>query len=152
MKRTIQALLCSILFLSSPLALANVVLNDTEGHHIPFSSLKGKWVLINYWASWCQSCVDEIPALNHFYKKHRHDPIALFGVNYDSLPLFEQKNIIKQFDIAYPSLLGHPAEELNLGDIAGVPVTFIFNPQGKLAHVLFGGQTVKALEKALALR
>ena len=47
---------------------SNIILKDVTGHSIPFDSLKGKWVVINYWASWCQPCVNEIKDLNRFYK------------------------------------------------------------------------------------
>lgn len=129
---------------------ADVLLKDTHGQSTTFSELKGKWVLINYWAGWCQTCIDEIPEFNRFYQRHKEDPVALFAVNFDALPLFEQKNLIKRYNINYPSLLKNPANELRLGDITGVPVTFIFNPQGKLVQTLYGGQTAKTLDKVIA--
>ena len=83
---------------------ADVLLKDTLGNTIPFSSLKGKWVLINYWAGWCKTCIDEIPELNRFYQKHEQDSVVLFAVNYDGLPVHQQKKLIQKFNIQYPSL------------------------------------------------
>lgn len=134
---------------SASLSQAEVLLKDTHGQSTPFSALKGKWVLINYWAGWCPSCVDEIPEFNRFYQSHQNDPIALYAVNFDALPLFEQKNLIRRFNINYPNLLKDPANELHLGDITGVPVTFIFNPDGQLVKTLYGGQTAKTLDKII---
>lgn len=57
---------------------------------------------INYWAGWCKTCVEEIPALNRFYRKHKHDSVALFAVNYDALPLDKKYRLIKQLNIQYP--------------------------------------------------
>ena len=128
---------------------ADVMLRDTQGISTSFSSLKGKWVVINYWASWCPTCMDEIPEFNRFFQKHQHDKVALFGVNYDALPLTQQNKLIKQFKIAYPSLLSDPSEQLELGDIRAIPATFIFNPQGKLVAKLFGGQSAESLDKAI---
>ncbi|MFA6301865.1 MAG: TlpA disulfide reductase family protein [Legionella sp.] len=128
---------------------AEVLLQDLQGKNIPFSELKGKWVLINYWAGWCQTCVNEIPEFNRFYKSHKNDPVALFAVNYDALPLFEQQTLIRKLNINYPNLIKSPANDLKLGEISGVPMTFIINPEGKLVKVLYGGQTARSLNKAM---
>ncbi|CEG55504.1 TlpA disulfide reductase family protein [Legionella fallonii] len=139
-----------ILMTITSISQADVLLKDTHGQSTSFSALKGKWVLINYWASWCQTCVDEIPEFNRFYKRHKEESVALYAVNFDALPLFQQRNLIKRFNINYPNLLKDPSNELRLGDITGVPVTFIFNPQGRLVKTLYGGQTAKTLEQVIA--
>lgn len=138
-----------LLIISVAPGYAEVILKDLQGQSTPFSELKGKWVFINYWAGWCQTCLDEIPEFNRFYQQHKNDPIALYAVNFDALPLFEQKNLIRRFNINYPSLLNDPATDLRLGDISGVPVTFIFNPKGQLVKTLYGGQSVDSLNKVM---
>lgn len=138
-----------ILMTAATISQADVLLKDNQGHDISFASLKGKWVLINYWASWCKTCVAEIPEFNRFYRKHEQDPVALFAVNYDALPLEKHNNLIKKLNIQYPSLLADPAFALGLGNIGGVPVTFIFNPQGELVNTLYGGQNVRTLDQAI---
>lgn len=138
----------SALLISTAIAHAEAVLHDLDGQKTPFASLQGKWVMINYWAGWCQTCLDEIPEFNRFYKKH-YANVALYAVNYDALPAAKQKGLIRRFNILYPSLYD-PNNELKLGDITGVPVTFIFNPQGQLVKTLYGGQSAQALEQAIA--
>lgn len=150
MNSLIKSLLAVILMSALPISHADVLLQDTQGHNISFASLKGKWVLINYWAGWCTTCVEEIPEFNRFYHKHEKDRVALFAVNYDALPLDTQNNLIKQLKIHYPSLRHNPAFSLGLGDITGVPVTFVFNPQGELVNTLYGGQDARSLEKAIS--
>ena len=139
-----------ILITSASISFADILFKDINGQSTSFSSLKGKWVFINYWAGWCQTCLEEIPELNRFYHLHKEDPVVLFAVNFDSPPLFEQKNLTRKYRINYPSLLEDPARDLHLGDITGVPVTFIFNPKGKLVKTLYGGQTVETLNLVLA--
>tara|TARA_R110002126_G_scaffold1051_1_gene6383 strand:+ start:1670 stop:2119 length:450 start_codon:yes stop_codon:yes gene_type:complete len=119
------------------------------GDNLTLSSLKGKWVYINYWANWCQPCLEEIAAFNQFYEKYKNKNIAIFGVNYDGLPINEQIALIKQAGLHYPSLLTDPAAALKLGDIRAVPVTFIFDPTGKLHDVRYGKQTVESLSNVL---
>lgn len=145
-----KILLSTLMFIAcASLSQADIVFKDTHGQSASLASLKGKWVLINYWAGWCKTCVDEIPELNRFYQNHKNDPVALYAVNFDALPLFEQNTLIRQLNISYPSLLNDPASELNLGDIVGVPVTFVFNPEGQLVNKLYGGQTARSLDKVL---
>lgn len=149
MSTLIKYLFSAALMLLVSTCQAEVLLQDIQGKNIPFSELKGKWVLINYWAGWCQTCVNEIPEFNRFYKSHKNDPVALFAVNYDALPLFEQQTLIRKLNINYPNLIKNPANDLNLGEINGVPMTFIINPEGKLVKILYGGQTARSLNKAM---
>ncbi len=141
----------AILLIFATCVHADVVLQDMQGVKIPFSSLQGKWVFINYWASWCKPCLDEIPELNQFYEQNKPGGnIAMYSVNYDALSLDAQKILLKQLDIRYPALAQNPADSLQLGNINGVPVTFVFNPQGDLADTLYGGQTVRSLSQVFS--
>ncbi|WED42910.1 TlpA disulfide reductase family protein [Legionella cardiaca] len=144
----LKLMLTSILFLilCTTAHASNATLTTLDGQQITFSSLKGKWIFINYWASWCQPCLDEIQELNRFYNQQK-DRVALFAINYDMLPVEEQLQLIKKYRISYPSLQEDPAALLQLGSIPGVPATFVFNPQGKLSQTLFGPQTVFGLNK-----
>lgn len=143
-------LLSVFLMLSSLNAQANnTMLHHLDGGKIALSSLKGKWVFINYWASWCQPCVDEIAELNQFYEKNKHKNVAVFAINYDAVSPSMQKRLVQQFDIRYPSLKHTSASRLHLGNITAVPVTFVFNPEGRLSATLYGGQTVASLKKAI---
>lgn len=152
MKLTLKALLTALLFMmTTSMTQAAVLLKDLQDHTISLAELKGKWVLINYWAGWCGTCVEEIPELNKFYQKYANT-VALLAVNYDALPLKKQKNLIKKLNILYPSLASDPAAALGLGDIAGVPVTFVINPQGELINTLYGGQNIYTLEKAISMK
>lgn len=132
----------------STLSHANVILKELNGKPIDFASLKGKWVFINYWASWCQSCLNEIQELNAFYHHYR-DKIELYAVNYDDLPLKDQQTLIEAYHITYPSLQEDPAEALSLGQLVGVPATFVFNPKGRLVNTLYGEQNQKTLAYCL---
>ena len=137
-----------LLFIST-ISQAEVVFHDSLGQTKTLSSLAGKWVFINYWAVWCDTCLAEIPELNRFYEKHKNDNVVLYGINYDALPAGEQRRIIKKLHIKYPNLLNDPAGALRLGDITGVPVTFVFNTKGRLVKKLYGGQRVKNLEAVM---
>lgn len=145
LKQIWQILLLLALTPTFVAAHTEVVLQPIHGQPISFSSLKGRWVFINYWASWCEPCLNEIPELNRFFSHTKPETMALFSVNYDMLPINAQKQLIQEHHILYPGLKTDPAESLHLGDIRGIPVTFVFNPEGRLVHTLYGEQTAEAL-------
>lgn len=143
-------IMISILLINQPLWAKESMLKQAPlGENLSFSSLQGKWVYINYWANWCQPCLDEISEFNQFYDAYKNKNVAVFGVNYDGLSINEQLTLIKQANLHYPSLTTDPAEVLKLGDIRAVPVTFIFNPEGKLHDVRYGKQTMDSLSSVL---
>lgn len=124
--------------------------HDNLGNTIQFSDLKDNWIIINYWASWCNSCKQEIPELNKFYKTNKNKNIKLFGVNYDGLTGRKLKKEISRFKIQYPVLLKNPDKLLSLGNIAVLPATFIINPKGKITKKLLGPQTAKTLKNIIS--
>lgn len=150
MRRFLKLFYCALLAWTSSALYAETMLYPLQGDSIPFSSLNGKWVMLNYWASWCGPCLEEIPELNRFYAQNREKNLAMFGVNYDELPSEEQKQLVKQLHIQYPTLRQDPGSALALGSIDIVPVTFLFNPNGQLVAKLYGAQTARSLQKALA--
>ncbi|MCC5791416.1 MAG: TlpA family protein disulfide reductase [Legionellaceae bacterium] len=145
----IGAALCFALCLQS--SVAGPLLKLLDGKTVDFASLRGKWVLINYWATWCAPCLDEIADLNRFAREQAHKA-QVFAVNFDGLPSAEQRRLSQQYQLAYPSLRDDPADSLNLGPIRGVPLTFVFNPQGQLVETLRGGQSYDNLRTAIRSR
>lgn len=133
----------------SAITVADTILEDVYNTPIPWNSLKGKWVFINVWASWCGPCVEEIAELNHFYEATKNKNVAVFAVNYDALPLYKQQRLVRKFSIQYPSLKITTVSQLHLGDLSVVPVTYVFNPQGDLATALYGGQTFRDFKSVI---
>lgn len=133
------------LFLLCALAHASATLYVLDNKPVPMQSLKGKWVVLNYWANWCQPCLDEISIFNRFYQEEKHH-VALFAVNFDNPEPELMREINRKLNIQYPSLTRDPADSLALGDIVGVPATFVFNPNGELVARQFGKQTLASLK------
>lgn len=148
--RALKYFFVMVIFLCSTVTHAETMLQTLQGDDIALSSLKGKWVYINYWASWCGPCLDEISELNRFYKHNKNNHVEVFAVNYDSMSLSKQQRLIKQLKIQYPSLKLSAGKALQLGDIDVVPVTFVLNPSGELSATLYGGQTMDSLTEAMA--
>lgn len=121
----------------------------TTGEKIALNDLHGKSLIINFWASWCPPCKEEIPAFNDFAKKHEKDAIVL-AYNFDGLEKPEIEKVMKKANIHYAALFDKPSEALHLDEPLGLPVTYVFNAKGQLTKTLYRPQTLKTLEKAIS--
>lgn len=119
------------------------------GDTIDFSALQGKWVVINYFASWCGPCYKEVPELNAFYQHHKDRPVVMVGVNFDQVGFDELAKLIKKMGITYPVVTQDPGPLLGIDHIPGIPATYLVTPSGKLLAPLLGEQTAASLQAAM---
>ncbi len=123
-------------------------LKDIQGKTINLASYKGKWVLINYWASWCKPCYKEIPELNAFSQRYSDNAVVL-GVSYDRVPLPNLVKLAKKLGVKFPTLASDPAKQLGIDNVPGLPATYVIGPNGKLRQRLLGIQTEATLAAAI---
>ncbi len=108
---------------------------------------QGKWQLINYWATWCGPCREEIPDLTEFAKANTD--IKIYGVNYDGLEGEALTAAIAEMGIAFPSLNADPAPELGVPRPQVLPTTLLLDANGKVQATLTGPQTRESLASAI---
>lgn len=132
---------------SSPIASAQ----DSQGNIIHLSDYHGKWIVLNYWASWCKPCMVEIPQLNEFYRAHKNTDAVVLGVNFDQVDNQQLQKLVQKFAISYPVLNSDPGPKLGIEHVQGLPSSYLINPEGKLVKTLMGEQTQKQLEFAMGL-
>lgn len=145
---TRSILLISMLFLAN---CGKQSLTTVDNKPLYLHDLQGKWVVFNYWASWCPPCLKEIPALNRLNSEYPKK-LTVLGVNTDHLPMKSQQQIAHHYHIQYPLLLTDPALLWHLPHTVDVlPTTFIISPEGKLAYTLRGPQTTAQLVTLLHL-
>lgn len=113
-----------------------------------FADLRGKWLLVNYWAEWCKPCIEEIPELNRFHQQFSANATVL-AVNYDNAQGEKLQEQIKHLQIAMPVLQQDPSMQLGYQRPDALPTTLVFNPEGKLTATLMGPQTVATLAAAI---
>lgn len=124
---------------------------DSKGQKHTFSEYKGKWVIVNYWASWCKPCRKEIPELNKFSQKHRGKAVVI-GVDVDKLNSHtELEALARRMDIHYTVTLTDPAPQLGVGKIDVLPTTLVIDPSGRVVKKLIGEQTQRNLERVTGL-
>lgn len=124
--------------------------HDSHGNAINMSQYKGKWVLINYWATWCKPCIEEMPALNAVAKQLPKKVVVL-GVSYDKLSNVEINNVAKKMKLDYAMTSSFPLSLYQQQAPGVLPVTYVINPQGKLKTILKGPQTKKAFLKSIEI-
>lgn len=110
---------------------------------------RGDWVLVNVWASWCDPCRDESPALQRFYEKHRADGFTVLGI--DSRDVSEDGlEFVEEFGLTYPQL--HDGEGERPGELGmtGFPESFLVDPDGQVALIRTGPVTTEYLNAEIA--
>lgn len=143
-----RAIVTLLLALAVTACHNDTVIIDSKGQSINLSKHPQQWLMINYWASWCSHCRDEIAELNIFYQQHQQQ-VLLYGVNYDRLSPTQLRQESLRMGIDYPLLSTDPAALLHLAPIDSLPVTFVYDPSGTLRHVLHGPQTQSSLLAAM---
>jgi len=113
-------------------------------------ALKGRWVLINYWAEWCKPCLEEIPELNAFAEAYG-EQVSVLGVNYDGVEGETLARVIVRFGIDFPVLSQDPASIYKFNRPEVLPVTFVINPEGVVQQRLVGPQTLADLKRVTGL-
>jgi cytochrome c biogenesis protein CcmG, thiol:disulfide interchange protein DsbE len=95
------------------------------------ASLRGKAVVINFWASWCGPCKSESAALQRAWQKHRGDGVVVVGVDYND-PTGDARRFVRAHGLTYPIVRDRDALVGTSYDLTGVPETFFVDRRGRL--------------------
>jgi cytochrome c biogenesis protein CcmG/thiol:disulfide interchange protein DsbE len=127
-------------------SMDDFVLADLQGHPVRLSDYAGQVILVNGWATWCPSCLSEMPGLQAFYDAHRDEGFALLAINAGE----DQPSVsafVKRMGFTFPILLD-PGERVLAGlGIPGLPTSFIVGRDGKVKYIHPGGITTEVLER-----
>ena len=118
-----------------------------NGPDTSLENLKGKWVVINYWADWCPPCLKEMPELVNF--ANANPDINVYAFNYDELEISELKPQLKKISVDIPSIISHPRDIWGIKTPQTIPATYFINTDGELVLSLFKPQTEETLTNQL---
>lgn len=145
-----------VLFLATASSAFAFDLKDTAGQRQRLDDLKGKWVVVNFWATWCAPCVKEIPDFAAF-AKDKGEAVRVLGIAMDwdetgkvDADTAKIKRFAKKVGLTYPMVLGNEASEKTFGKVAGLPKTIIYDPTGKVVFTKTGTVTRDMLNRVVA--
>ena len=115
-------------------------LDTLQGEKATLSHLRGKLVIVNFWATWCLPCRKETPALEEAYEQYKDSGMVILGVNLtDQDSVSEVESFVQEFKLTYPILLDRDGSISYLYQIEGLPMTFFINREGIIRTVVVGG-------------
>lgn len=124
------------------------VLSAHSSSTIRLTSLKGKPVMLNFWASWCDPCKREAPLLQATWRRVQSQGIIFLGIDFQDAQS-DGLNFLRTYGITYPSVVdGTGATAINYG-VSGVPETFFLNRQGIIVSKVVGQLTEQTLQSNL---
>lgn len=143
------AILCGLILLLPLLASAEKVeyaLPDINGKTRHLYEFRGKWVVLNFWATWCPPCLKEIPELVDFHEKHHDKDAMVVGVDLEDIDVDELKEFTESYFMSYPILRAKPSDKTPFGVISGLPTTFLISPSGEVVAKQSGPVNGKMIE------
>lgn len=130
---------------------ADFQVTDTDGKSHRLSDYRGKWVLVNYWATWCPPCLEEIPDLIALHGKKSNN-LVVIGVAMDYKNAEQVTDFAEGLLVDYPIVLGNAQVVSQIGPVQGLPTTYLYNPEGKMVAQQVGLITREAVESYIAAK
>jgi thiol-disulfide isomerase/thioredoxin len=148
MFRTLCVLLA--LCLSQAGQAGDFALEDMQGKTHRLSDYRGKWVLVNFWATWCPPCLAEIPELNSLYKAHKDLVVIGIAMEYGSVK--SVADFAKKHAVSYPVVLGNRKIAAQIGDLDVLPTSYLYSPTGEQVSTQAGEVTRESVESYIKSR
>jgi len=142
--RTLQAA-CLLLFALGA-AAQEFTLEDIQGKTHRLLDYRGKWVLVNFWATWCPPCLKEIPELISLHNAHHDKDLSVIGISMDSDSSKTVADFAQAHGISYPVVMGNHKNTAQIGVIDVLPVSYLYNPKGEQVSYQAGEVTRASVE------
>jgi thiol-disulfide isomerase/thioredoxin len=120
-------------------------LRDTTGKEHKLADYKGRYVVVNFWATWCVPCIQEIPEIAEFQKAHKD--VIVIGIAMDAENPAKVKQFATKVGHDYALVLSNDNVEEQMGTPRALPATRIYDPKGKVVYDRVGRVTKKFLEE-----
>lgn len=139
-------------FGASSYAAQDIEFKTLEGETVQLSDYQGKWVVVNYWATWCPPCLVEMPELSFFHEAHKNKDAIVLGVNYEQVSVEKVQAFLEEQMIKFPVV--RPVGVIDnkatpFGPLRGLPTTYMVSPSGEVIAARTGGVNQQMLEDFL---
>jgi len=125
-------------------------LPDVNGQIQALDQYQGKWVIVNYWATWCDTCMKELPDLASFHQNNKNKDAVVVGINFEEIGMEELHDFIEEESITFTVLSSKPVPITPLGPVPALPTTYIIDPEGKVVAGDVGIITQQNIEDYIA--
>ena len=127
---------------------AEFILSDMDGREHRLSDYRGKWVLVNYWATWCPPCLEELPELEVFHSNAEGAAVVL-GVNMEDVEPERLRAFVDAQFLSFPILLAgaSPNAAQRVGPVNALPTSYLVSPGGEVVARQEGTVTAEGIRK-----
>ena len=130
-------------------AAPDFALKDLKGGICRLADLKGKVLILNFFATWCGPCRQEIPDLIRIYERFQDKGLEIIGVSLDQEGESVLRPFIKRYGISYPIVLGTREVVLDFGGVEGIPTTFFIDHNGSITNYFVGLRPGYVIEESV---
>ena len=129
-------------------AAPSLLVQELDGQTFDLGAARGKVVVVNFWATWCPPCREEMPALDAFYRRYHDQGLEMIGLSADR-PHDRSEVAIVMASFSYPAAMLDDAKADDFGSPSALPVTYVIGRDGVVRAKLTPDKT-KLTEKSLA--
>lgn len=118
--------------------LPDLTLTRLDGNSVRLSELNAKVLMLNFWATWCEACMEEMPSIVKLRNKYQSRGFEVLGINLDENPETAALRVVKTMGMEFPIFKDPEGRTAELFDVRAIPLTILINQQRKVLYVRDG--------------